>query len=43
MMIVVYLVVMISRVQTRDASKLTAMTSKGIEMIETIKSNGAEG
>lgn len=33
----------ISRVQARDASKLTAMTSKGIEMIETIKSNGAEG
>lgn len=32
----------ISRVQTRDNSKLSAMTSKGIEMIETIKSNGAE-
>ncbi len=32
----------ISRVQSRDAAKLSAMTSKGIEMIETIKSNGAE-
>ena len=32
----------ISRVQARDKSKLNAMTSKGIEMIETIKSNGAE-
>ena len=32
----------ISRVQARDKSKLSAMTSKGIEMIETIKSNGAE-
>ena len=32
----------ISRVQTRDNAKLAAMTSKGIEMIETIKSNGAE-
>ena len=32
----------ISRVQARDNAKLTAMTSKGIEMIETIKSNGAE-
>lgn len=33
----------ISRVNSRDNAKLTAMTSKGIEMIETIKSNGAEG
>ncbi|MBQ2070396.1 MAG: ATP-binding cassette domain-containing protein [Bacilli bacterium] len=32
----------ISRVQARDNAKLGAMTSKGIEMIETIKSNGAE-
>ena len=32
----------ISRVQTRDNAKLSSMTSKGIEMIETIKSNGAE-
>ena len=32
----------ISRVQSRDRAKLGAMTSKGIEMIETIKSNGAE-
>ena len=32
----------ISRVNSRDNAKLTAMTSKGIEMIETIKSNGAE-
>lgn len=32
----------ISRVQSRDNAKLTSMTSKGIEMIETIKSNGAE-
>ena len=32
----------ISRVQARDNSRLGAMTSKGIEMIETIKSNGAE-
>jgi len=32
----------ISRVQARDNAKLSAMTSKGIEMIETIKSNGAE-
>ena len=32
----------ISRVQSRDSAKLNAMTSKGIEMIETIKSNGAE-
>ncbi len=32
----------ISRVQARDNAKLAGMTSKGIEMIETIKSNGAE-
>ena len=32
----------ISRVQSRDRAKLGALTSKGIEMIETIKSNGAE-
>ena len=32
----------ISRVQSRDNAKLIGMTSKGIEMIETIKSNGAE-
>ena len=32
----------ISRVQSRDNAKLSSMTSKGIEMIETIKSNGAE-
>ena len=32
----------ISRVQARDNARLSAMTSKGIEMIETIKSNGAE-
>ena len=32
----------ISRVQARDNSRLAGMTSKGIEMIETIKSNGAE-
>ena len=32
----------ISRVQARDNAKLNAMTSKGIEMVETIKSNGAE-
>lgn len=32
----------ITRVQFRDNAKLSAMTSKGIEMIETIKSNGAE-
>ena len=32
----------ISRVQARDNAQLSAMTSKGIEMIETIKSNGAE-
>ena len=32
----------ISRVQSRDNARLGAMTSKGIEMIETIKSNGAE-
>ena len=32
----------ISRVQSRDRARLSGMTSKGIEMIETIKSNGAE-
>ena len=32
----------ISRVQARDNAKLSAMTAKGIEMVETIKSNGAE-
>ncbi len=32
----------ISRVKSRDMAKLGAMTSKAIEMIETIKSNGAE-
>ena len=32
----------ISRVQARDNARLAGMTSKGIEMIETIKSNGAE-
>ncbi|MCR5491268.1 MAG: ATP-binding cassette domain-containing protein [Bacilli bacterium] len=32
----------IGRVQARDRAKLTGMTTKGIEMIETIKSNGAE-
>ena len=32
----------ISRVQSRDNAKLSAMTAKGIEMVETIKSNGAE-
>lgn len=32
----------ISRVQARDNARLGAMTSKGIEMIETIKSSGAE-
>ncbi|MDY6430490.1 MAG: ABC transporter transmembrane domain-containing protein [Bacilli bacterium] len=32
----------ISRVQARDKSRLASMTSKGIEMVETIKSNGAE-
>ena len=32
----------ISRVQSRDRSRLSGMTTKGIEMIETIKSNGAE-
>ena len=32
----------ISRVQMRDSARLSAMTSKGIEMVETIKSNGAE-
>ena len=32
----------ISRVQARDNARLSAMTAKGIEMVETIKSNGAE-
>ncbi len=32
----------ISRVQARDNARLSGMTSKGIEMVETIKSNGAE-
>ena len=32
----------IQRVQARDAAMLSAATSKGIEMIETIKSSGAE-
>lgn len=32
----------ISRVQARDTAMLAAMTAKGIEMAETIKSNGAE-
>ena len=32
----------ISRVQSRDKARLNGLTSKGIEMIETIKSNGAE-
>lgn len=32
----------ISRVQSRDRARLSGLTSKGIEMIETIKSNGAE-
>lgn len=32
----------IARVQTRDSAKVYAMTSKGIEMIETIKASGAE-
>ena len=32
----------ISRVQARDTARLAAMTAKGIEMVETIKSNGAE-
>ena len=32
----------ISRVQSRDKARLSSMTSKGIEMVETIKSNGAE-
>lgn len=31
-----------TRVQSRDRARLNSMTSKGIEMIETIKSNGAE-
>ena len=32
----------LTRVQSRDLARLSGMTSKGIEMIETIKSNGAE-
>lgn len=32
----------ISRVQSRDRARLNGLTTKGIEMIETIKSNGAE-
>ena len=32
----------IARVQARDNANLAGMTSKGIEMIETIKSSGAE-
>jgi len=32
----------IARVQARDDARLIGMTSKGIEMIETIKSSGAE-
>ena len=32
----------LTRVQARDNAKLSGMTTKGIEMIETIKSNGAE-
>ena len=32
----------IARVQARDSARLAGMTSKGIEMIETIKSSGAE-
>ena len=32
----------IARVQARDNAKLAGMTSKGFEMIETIKSSGAE-
>ncbi len=32
----------LARVQARDKARLSSMTSKGIEMIETIKSNGAE-
>lgn len=32
----------ISRVQSRDRARLSSMTAKGIEMVETIKSNGAE-
>ena len=32
----------ISRVQMRDAAKLSATTASGIQMIETIKSSGAE-
>ena len=32
----------ITRVQSRDRARLNGLTTKGIEMIETIKSNGAE-
>ena len=32
----------ITRVQSRDKARLNGLTTKGIEMIETIKSNGAE-
>lgn len=32
----------LTRVQSRDRARLNSLTSKGIEMIETIKSNGAE-
>ena len=32
----------LSRVQARDRARLSGLTSKGIEMVETIKSNGAE-
>ena len=32
----------IARVQSRDRARLSGLTTKGIEMIETIKSNGAE-
>ena len=32
----------IARVQSRDRARLRGLTTKGIEMIETIKSNGAE-
>ena len=32
----------ITRVQSRDRARLNGLTTKGIQMIETIKSNGAE-
>ena len=32
----------LARVHARDKARLSSMTTKGIEMIETIKSNGAE-